>query len=146
MRVIVMGCGRVGSSLADGLSRIGHDIAVIDRDSTAFNRLSPEFDGLQYTFLAQAGHRADFRQRLARLYEEWRGHMAGGIAQDQAAGRHGRPVPVSRRTAKYSTPVGPQRVLKPARPPLPAGAASATVISGVAANAPAATGRAIRCP
>lgn len=45
MRVIVMGCGRVGSSVADGLSRIGHDVAVIDRDSTAFNRLSPEFAG-----------------------------------------------------------------------------------------------------
>ncbi len=45
MRVIVMGCGRVGSSLADGLSRIGHDISVIDRESAAFNRLSPEFAG-----------------------------------------------------------------------------------------------------
>ena len=45
MRVIVMGCGRVGSSVADGLSRIGHDVAVIDRDSSAFNRLSPEFAG-----------------------------------------------------------------------------------------------------
>jgi trk system potassium uptake protein len=42
-----MGCGRVGSSLADGLSRIGHDVAIIDRDSTAFNRLSPEFAGEQ---------------------------------------------------------------------------------------------------
>jgi trk system potassium uptake protein TrkA len=40
-----MGCGRVGSSVADGLYRIGHDVAVIDRDSAAFNRLSPEFDG-----------------------------------------------------------------------------------------------------
>jgi trk system potassium uptake protein len=40
-----MGCGRVGSSLADGLCRIGHDVAVIDRDPTAFSRLSPEFDG-----------------------------------------------------------------------------------------------------
>ncbi|MGA7465021.1 NAD-binding protein, partial [Mycobacterium sp.] len=30
MRVVVMGCGRVGSSVADGLSRIGHDVAVID--------------------------------------------------------------------------------------------------------------------
>src|ERR671937_237494 len=38
VRVVVMGCGRVGSSLADGLSRIGHD-------GTAFNRLSPEFAG-----------------------------------------------------------------------------------------------------
>lgn len=45
MRVVVMGCGRVGASVADGLSRIGHDVAIIDRDSTAFNRLSPEFSG-----------------------------------------------------------------------------------------------------
>src|ERR1700748_3550414 len=45
VRVVVMGCGRVGSSLSDGLSRIGHDVAVIDRDSAAFNRLSTEFAG-----------------------------------------------------------------------------------------------------
>ena len=45
MRVVVMGCGRVGASLSDGLSRIGHEVAVIDRDSTAFHRLSPEFTG-----------------------------------------------------------------------------------------------------
>ena len=40
-----MGCGRVGASLADALARIGHDVAIIDRDGTAFNRLSPEFPG-----------------------------------------------------------------------------------------------------
>jgi trk system potassium uptake protein TrkA len=40
-----MGCGRVGSSVSDGLSRLGHDVAVIDSDSTAFNRLSPDFAG-----------------------------------------------------------------------------------------------------
>ncbi|ORA31330.1 potassium channel family protein [Mycobacterium aquaticum] len=45
MRVVVMGCGRVGASLADSLARIGHEVAVIDRDSTAFHRLSPEFPG-----------------------------------------------------------------------------------------------------
>lgn len=45
MRVVVMGCGRVGASLADALSRLGHDVAIIDRDATAFNRLSPEFSG-----------------------------------------------------------------------------------------------------
>lgn len=45
MRVVVMGCGRVGASLADALCRIGHEVAVIDRDPTAFNRLSPEFTG-----------------------------------------------------------------------------------------------------
>ena len=45
MRVVVMGCGRVGSSVANGLFRIGHDVAVIDSDETAFTRLSPEFGG-----------------------------------------------------------------------------------------------------
>ncbi|MCH9730351.1 MAG: TrkA family potassium uptake protein [Actinomycetia bacterium] len=45
MHVVVMGCGRVGASLSDSLARIGHDVAVIDRDSTAFHRLSPEFEG-----------------------------------------------------------------------------------------------------
>ena len=40
-----MGCGRVGASLGDALSRIGHEVAIIDRDPTAFNRLSPEFTG-----------------------------------------------------------------------------------------------------
>src|SRR3954467_10135242 len=45
VRVVVMGCGRVGASLSNSLSRIGHDVAVIDRDSTAFHRLSTEFSG-----------------------------------------------------------------------------------------------------
>ncbi|MCG5433907.1 TrkA family potassium uptake protein [Mycobacterium sp. MYCO198283] len=45
MRVVVMGCGRVGASLAGALSRVGHEVAVIDRDATAFNRLSAEFPG-----------------------------------------------------------------------------------------------------
>lgn len=45
MRVVVMGCGRVGAALAHGLSRVGHEVAVIDRDPTAFDRLAPEFPG-----------------------------------------------------------------------------------------------------
>ena len=43
---------------------------------------NPAFNALQFTFLSQIGHRADFRQRLANLYEEWRTHMAGDIARD----------------------------------------------------------------
>jgi AcrR family transcriptional regulator len=39
-----------------------------------------DFTQLQFTFLAQTGHRDDFRQRLASLYEDWRAHMAGGMA------------------------------------------------------------------
>ena len=40
----------------------------------------PEFHSLQYTFLSQIGHRDDFRQRLASLYEEWRAHLASDFA------------------------------------------------------------------
>ena len=47
-----MGCGRVGASLSDSLARIGHDVAVIDRDSTAFHRLSPDFPGERANALA----------------------------------------------------------------------------------------------
>lgn len=47
MHVVVMGCGRVGSSLAAGLERLGHEVAVIDRDPTAFRRLSADFAGQQ---------------------------------------------------------------------------------------------------
>jgi AcrR family transcriptional regulator len=39
-----------------------------------------DFTQLQYTFLAQTGHREDFRERIASLYEEWRSHMASGLA------------------------------------------------------------------
>lgn len=47
MHVVVMGCGRVGSSLAAGLERLGHSVAVVDRDPTAFRRLSADFSGTQ---------------------------------------------------------------------------------------------------
>jgi AcrR family transcriptional regulator len=45
---------------------------------------SPEFHTLQCTFLAQIGHRTDFRRRLAQLSEEWRSRMAAGLADDLA--------------------------------------------------------------
>lgn len=40
-----MGCGRVGAALAGGLARIGHEVAIIDKEASAFNRLSAEFTG-----------------------------------------------------------------------------------------------------
>ncbi|QNG19045.1 TrkA family potassium uptake protein [Rhodococcus triatomae] len=45
MYVVIMGCGRVGSSLAGSLSRLGHDVAVIDREPGAFRRLDADFAG-----------------------------------------------------------------------------------------------------
>jgi trk/ktr system potassium uptake protein len=42
---VIMGCGRVGSTLALSLEEQGHDVAVIDREKSAFRRLGSEFEG-----------------------------------------------------------------------------------------------------
>ncbi len=44
-----MGCGRVGSALAMSMQKRGHDVAIIDRDQSAFVRLSPDFAGRTIT-------------------------------------------------------------------------------------------------
>ncbi len=45
MRVVIMGCGRVGEQLARLMSEDGHDVAVIDYNSAALARLGPDFRG-----------------------------------------------------------------------------------------------------
>jgi trk system potassium uptake protein TrkA len=45
MRVIIVGCGRVGSELTVQLGRAGHDVTIIDKRSSAFDRLPPGFNG-----------------------------------------------------------------------------------------------------
>jgi trk system potassium uptake protein TrkA len=45
MRVVVVGCGRVGSELATMLSREGHDVAVIDKNPRALERLDINWGG-----------------------------------------------------------------------------------------------------
>ena len=45
MKVVILGCGRVGSTLATMLDRSGHTVAIIDQSSDSFQRLSPEFGG-----------------------------------------------------------------------------------------------------
>lgn len=48
---VIMGCGRVGATLAHRLEDSGHSVAVIDQDPAAFRRLSDEFDGQRVTGL-----------------------------------------------------------------------------------------------
>ena len=45
MKVIVMGCGRVGGQVSQLLSDQGHDVTVIDHDSNASSRLGADFKG-----------------------------------------------------------------------------------------------------
>lgn len=49
MHVVVVGCGRVGSSLALNLVGAGHSVAVVDKRSEAFRRLGNNFPGRTIT-------------------------------------------------------------------------------------------------
>jgi len=44
MRVIIIGCGRVGSELTIQLGKAGHDVTIIDKRASAFDRLPPGFE------------------------------------------------------------------------------------------------------
>ncbi|MBA3719572.1 MAG: TrkA family potassium uptake protein [Nocardioidaceae bacterium] len=45
MHVVIMGCGRVGSTLAHNLESRDHSVSVIDRNPDAFRRLGPSYSG-----------------------------------------------------------------------------------------------------
>lgn len=45
MRIVIMGCGRVGSLLAAQLWREGHAVSVIDMSPKSFRRLPEDFGG-----------------------------------------------------------------------------------------------------
>jgi trk system potassium uptake protein TrkA len=47
VHVVIMGCGRVGASLARALERLDHQVAVIDKDPQSFRRLGSDFHGQQ---------------------------------------------------------------------------------------------------
>ena len=49
MHFVIMGCGRVGSTLAHSLEAQGHDVAVIDQDESSFRRLGTSFEGRRVT-------------------------------------------------------------------------------------------------
>ncbi len=45
MKLIVVGCGRLGSALALATAREGHEVTIVDRSAEAFDRLGAEFPG-----------------------------------------------------------------------------------------------------
>ena len=46
MHIIIAGCGRVGSELARLLSNEGHDVIIIDKNKSSFDRLRGGFNGV----------------------------------------------------------------------------------------------------
>ncbi|MGZ3495930.1 MAG: NAD-binding protein [Vulcanimicrobiaceae bacterium] len=62
MRYLIVGCGRVGSTLAKLLDADSHEVTVIDENPAAFKRLGPNFKGhvvvgtgIDYDVLKRAG-------------------------------------------------------------------------------------------
>src|SRR5579875_3119813 len=49
VHIVIMGCGRVGSTLAHILEDQGHSVSVIDQDPEAFRKLRPGFRGGKIT-------------------------------------------------------------------------------------------------
>ena len=45
MNIIIVGCGRLGSTLANDLSNAGHNISIIDRDNERLNVLGSGYNG-----------------------------------------------------------------------------------------------------
>jgi trk system potassium uptake protein TrkA len=45
MKVIIMGCGRVGARLASLLDEDGHEVTILDNDTYSFRRLPATFGG-----------------------------------------------------------------------------------------------------
>jgi len=45
MKVVIMGCGRVGARLAGLLDSDGHSVTILDNDAYSFRRLPSDFNG-----------------------------------------------------------------------------------------------------
>lgn len=45
-RIVIMGCGRLGANLADYLYDEGKEVIVVDKEETAFRKLSSSYGGL----------------------------------------------------------------------------------------------------
>src|SRR2546429_9029632 len=62
MKLVIVGCGRVGAMAAIALSKAGHRVTVIDSNRRAFDRLGDDFagemvlgNGIDEDVLRQAG-------------------------------------------------------------------------------------------
>jgi trk system potassium uptake protein TrkA len=45
VKIVIVGCGRVGAKLASDFAEEGHQVSVVDQRQTAFGRLPPGFRG-----------------------------------------------------------------------------------------------------
>jgi trk system potassium uptake protein TrkA len=103
VKLVIVGCGRVGAALAEAFDNAGHDVLIIDTSTRAFDRLSGEFkgqavrgDGTDEDVLRKAGvEGADVL--LALTEGDNRNVMATQVAMEKLA--------VGRAVAKINDPV-----------------------------------------
>ncbi|MEF9962580.1 MAG: TrkA family potassium uptake protein [Erysipelotrichaceae bacterium] len=46
LNVLIIGCGRLGATLANSLAQQNHNVTIVDKDGKAFRKLSDSFGGL----------------------------------------------------------------------------------------------------
>lgn len=51
-KVAIIGCSRLGATIANRLSNLDYPVTILDKDETAFRKLSDTYSG--YTFVADA--------------------------------------------------------------------------------------------
>jgi trk system potassium uptake protein TrkA len=103
VKLVVVGCGRVGAALAEAFDNLGHDVVILDTSTRAFDRLSTEFkgqairgDGTDEDVLRKAGaDGADFF--LALTEGDNRNVMAAQVAIEKFS--------VGKAVAKINDPV-----------------------------------------
>jgi len=94
VKVIIVGCGRVGSRLANELDLAGHDVTIVDNNPASFNRSASRGafrDGFRGNFLVGDGTEAELLRRagveradcfIAVTEGDNRNIMAAQIAQN----------------------------------------------------------------
>jgi len=45
VKIVILGCGRVGATLAEMMDRAGHAVSIVDASSDSFQRLGANFGG-----------------------------------------------------------------------------------------------------
>jgi trk system potassium uptake protein len=94
VKVLIVGCGRVGSRLAQELDREGHEVTIVDNDPGAFRRFASRGvfeDSFGGSFMVGDGMEADLLRRagaeeadcfIAVTQGDNRNIMAAQIAQN----------------------------------------------------------------
>jgi trk system potassium uptake protein TrkA len=93
VKTVIVGCGRVGSVLADAFDRAGHQVVVLDTKTSAFDRLPGAFkgaavrgDGTDEDTLRRAGA-ADADVFMAMTEGDNRNVMAAQLATEALGAR-----------------------------------------------------------